>query len=172
MLGTVPTSGTPERQRLLRLQDVCRTRDGERSIETSDRSKQLADALRVRNAGVVALLHWREHPMQAATWIAFGYLVVVRVLEDRVAQLQDAMSGFNSTSGLDSTKHVANLGSLDVADSCRADPGKHVLLETATSPCGVAFGPILVYVHPCARNGLERVQVSDALGVFLRLPLG
>jgi prophage regulatory protein len=23
--GTVPTSGTPERQRLLRLQDVCRT---------------------------------------------------------------------------------------------------------------------------------------------------
>ena len=88
--------------------------------------------------GSVMLAWWRsctglEDPMQAATWIPFGYFVMVRVLEDRVAQLQNAMSGFNSTSGLDSTKHVANLRALDITDSCRADPRETRAARTSAS---------------------------------------
>ena len=50
--------------------------------------QQFADPLGVRDARMVTLLHWREYLMQSATWIAFGYLVVVRVQQKRVVLRQ------------------------------------------------------------------------------------
>ena len=64
-------------------------------------SQQLADALRVRDAGVMAFQHGGKHLMQSTARIAIGDFVVVRVLEYRVAQLQDAMCCLVSARALD-----------------------------------------------------------------------